>query len=281
MQWWQGVILGLVEGVTEYLPISSTGHLILTAWLLGLHRDPAQWQAAFTFNIIIQAGAIVAVLGLYRQRIQQMLRGMLGRDRSGQRLLGQLLVAFLPAAILGPLLDEVIESFLNGPWPVTVALFVGGCLMLVVGYTPRLRGRHGQTIDNMSWLQALLVGCGQCLAMWPGMSRSMVTIVTALLLGMRATAAAEFSFLLGLLTLGAATAYKAMRDGGTMLQHVAPGPLLLGFAAATISAALAVSWFVGFLNRHGVAPFGWYRLLLALACAVLLWFQVLALPASL
>jgi undecaprenyl-diphosphatase len=192
-----------------------------------------------------------------------MLRGLLGHDRVGQRLFGHLVLAFLPAAILGPLLDDLIESYLNGPWPVVVALFAGGCVMLVVGYTPGRRGQAGRTIDALSWQQAFLIGCGQCLAMWPGMSRSMVTIVAALLLGLRATAAAEFSFLLGLLTLGAATAFKAMQGGGEMLRQFAAGPVLLGFAAATLSAALAVSWLVGFLNRHGVAPFGWYRLLVA------------------
>jgi undecaprenyl-diphosphatase len=248
---------------------------------MGFGRDPAQWQAAFTFNIVIQAGAIVAVLGLYHERVRQMLRGLLGRDRSGKRLLGHLLLAFLPAAILGPLLAQVIEHYLNGPWPVIVALFVGGVVMLVVGYTPGLRGHCSPTIDSMSWQQALLIGGGQCLAMWPGMSRSMVTIVTALLLGMRATAAAEFSFLLGLLTLGAATVFKARHGGAAMLQQFAVGPVLLGFAAATISAALAVSWLVGFLNRHGVAPFGWYRLLLAILLAGLLWWEILALPALL
>src|SRR5262245_41067108 len=170
MQWWQAVALGIVEGITEYLPVSSTGHLILTSWLLGFSRDPAQWQAAFTFNIVIQAGAIVAVVGLYHARIRQMLRGLLGRDRVGKRLFGHLVLAFLPAAVLGLLLEKRIESYLNGPWPVVVALFVGGCVMLVVGYTPRLRGRTGLTIDHISWQQAFLIGCGQCLAMWPGMS---------------------------------------------------------------------------------------------------------------
>jgi undecaprenyl-diphosphatase len=280
MQWWQAVILGIVEGVTEYLPISSTGHLILTTWLMGFSRDPAQWQAAFTFNIVIQAGAIAAVLGLYRARVQQMLQGLLGRDHSGKRLLGHLVLAFLPAALAGLLLEERIETYLNGPWPVTIGLFVGGIVMLRVGYDPERHGTQGQTITNISWQQALLIGCGQCLALWPGMSRSMVTIVAGLLLGMRITAAAEFSFLLGLITLGAATLFKAVQGGGAMLQQFALLPVLLGFAAATVSAALAVAWLVGFLHRRGVAPFGWYRLLLAVLLAVLLWSQLLDVPAA-
>jgi len=275
MQWWQALILGVVEGITEYLPISSTGHLILTTWLMGFSRDPAQWQAAFTFNIVIQAGAIVAVCGLYRQRVHQMLRGLRGRDNEGKLLLKHLLLAFLPAAILGPLLDDAIEARLNGPWPVTVALFVGGAVMLIVSHKPEWRGYQGQTITSLSWQQALLIGCGQCLALWPGMSRSMVTIVAALLLGMRITAAAEFSFLLGLITLGAATLYKAVQGGPALLQQFALLPILLGFVASTVSAGLAVAWLVGFLHRRGIALFGWYRLLLALLFAALLWLQIL------
>jgi undecaprenyl-diphosphatase len=279
MQWWQALILGMVEGVTEYLPVSSTGHLILTTWLMGFGSDPAQWQAAFTFNIVIQAGAIAAVLGLYWQRVRQMIHGLLGRDPAGKRLVGHLLLAFLPAAVFGVLLADHIEHYLNGPWPVAMALFAGGCLMLAVGYNPRLRGHAGRSLDDLSWPTVLLIGFGQCLAMWPGTSRSMVTIVAALMLGMRATAAAEFSFLLGLITLGAATAFEAMRGGAMLLQQFSLGYLLLGFAAATVSAGLAVSWLVGFLNRRGVAPFGWYRLIIALLLAVLLWSELLAVPA--
>jgi undecaprenyl-diphosphatase len=278
MQWWQAVILGMVEGVTEYLPVSSTGHLILTSWFMGFGNDPGRWQAAFTFNIVIQAGAIAAVLVLYWPRVLQMLLGLLGKNPGGKRLAGHLLLAFLPAAVFGVLLADSIEYYLNGPWPVVMALFAGGCLMLAVGYNARFRGYEGQSLDEVSWSTALLIGTSQCLAMWPGTSRSMVTIVAALLLGLRVTAAAEFSFLLGLVTLGAATAFEALRGGAMVLHHFSPGAVLLGFATATASAALAVSWLVGFLNRQGVAPFGWYRLLIALLFAVLLWSNWLALP---
>src|SRR5262245_19187626 len=112
------LVLGIVEGITEYLPVSSTGHLILTGWLLGLGSDAARWSAAFTFHIVIQAGAIAAVLGLYRARVAQMARGLVGGDAEGRRLLVRLAVAFLPAAVLGLLLAKTIEARLNGPWPV-------------------------------------------------------------------------------------------------------------------------------------------------------------------
>jgi undecaprenyl-diphosphatase len=278
MQWWQAVILGIVEGVTEYLPVSSTGHLILTSWFMGFGNDPARWQAVFTFNIVIQAGAIAAVLLLYWQRVRQMVLGLLGKNPGGKRLAGHLLLAFLPAAAIGVLLADHIEYYLNGPWPVVMALFAGGCLMLAVGYNARFRGDEGRSLDEVNWSTALLIGAAQCLAMWPGTSRSMVTIVAALLLGLRTTAAAEFSFLLGLITLGAATALEAVQGGTMLLQQFSVGALLLGFTTATVAAALAVSWLVGFLNRQGVAPFGWYRLVIALLLAVLLWSDILEMP---
>jgi undecaprenyl-diphosphatase len=278
MQWWQAVILGVVEGVTEYLPVSSTGHLILTSWFMGFSSDPGRWHAVFTFNIVIQAGAIAAVLVVYWQRVKQMVFGLLGKSPTGKRLVGHLLLAFLPAAVVGVLLADTIESYLNGPWPVVMALFAGGCLMLAMGYNARFRGHEGCSLDEINWSTALVIGGAQCLAMWPGTSRSMVTIVAALLLGLRVTAAAEFSFLLGLVTLGAATAFEALRGGTMVLQQFSSSAVLLGFATATVSAALAVSWLVGFLHRQGVAPFGWYRLVIALLFAVLLWSNLLAVP---
>ena len=278
MRWWQALILGIVEGVTEYLPISSTGHLILTAWLMGLHHEPARWEAAFAFNIVIQSGAIAAVLGLYRSRLLHMARGIIGRDPAGRQLAGHLGLAFLPAALLGPLLAESIEMFLNGPWPVVAALFAGGVLMLVVGSSSRYHAQRNLTLNDIDWRMALMIGSSQCVAMWPGMSRSMVTIVAALLLGLHATAAAEFSFLLGVLTLGAATVFKALQNGPAMLEQFGFGPVLLGFVTAMVSAGLAVSWLVRFLNRHGVAPFGWYRLAIAAIFAALLKFQLFMMP---
>jgi len=271
MTWWQALILGIVEGLTEYLPVSSTGHLILTAWLLGLDADPQVKEAVDSFNIVIQAGAIAAVAGLYWSRIKQMSRGLIGRDADGRRLLTNLVVAFLPAAVLGPFLNDPIKAHLFTPWPVIGALFVGAWLMLAVAWNQKLIERNAtRGLDDVDWRIALLIGFGQCIAMWPGTSRSMMTIVAALLLGMRARAAAEFSFLLGLITLGAATCYDAYQGGEAILEHIGVTPLIVGFVAATLSAALAVKWFVGFLTRHGLALFGWYRLGLALLMALLI-----------
>lgn len=305
MSWWQALVLGIVEGVTEYLPVSSTGHLILVAWLLGLSGSDETWRATNTFNIVIQAGAILAVLGLYYGRVLQMVRGMAaagGRavrrrrvrpsvvleglerpDRDGARLAMNLVVAFLPAAALGPLLDDHIEHYLFKPWPVVTALFAGAWLMLAVAHRRRRSGREhgGPGLNHITWQVALLIGFGQCIAMWPGTSRSMMTIVTALMLGLRPRAAAEFSFLLGLVTLTAATGYKAVTGGAQMLDQVAWSNLLIGVITATVAAALAMKWFVAILIRHGVAPFGWYRLGVALLLAALLIAGVVKVPAAL
>ncbi len=262
MTWWQALLLGIVEGVTEYLPISSTGHLILTAWLLGMSDDPDRWAAVFTFNIEIQAGAIAAVVLLYRQRIRRMVAGLAGRDEEGRRLLFLLGLATLPAVILGPAFANTIEAHLNRPWPVALALAVGALLML--GVARRQGGKKELGLEAIDWRIALAIGCGQCVAMWPGTSRSMMAIVVAILAGLTPVAAAEFSFLLGLITLTGATAYKFVLGGPAMLELFGAGTVAIGFVAATVSAAVAVKWFVAALERYGLEPFAWYRLLLAL-----------------
>lgn len=276
MEWWQAAILGLVEGVTEYLPISSTGHLILTSSLLGL-RTPEQQAAVATFEIAIQGGAILAVLGLYWPRVVQMLRGLFGRDGAGLRLLGQLAVAFLPAAVLGPLLDDIIEERLFHAGPVLAALAVGGVWMI---WLDRNRSPEtGASLDRLTWRMAIAIGLFQCVAMWPGTSRSMMTIAGGVLLGLRARDAAEFSFLLGVPTLGGACVYKLAKNllasaetgAPNMFEQLGVASVLLGFAVAAVSAALAVRWLVGFLGRHGLAPFGWYRLALAALLGGLTW----------
>ena len=269
MNLWQAVVLGIVEGLTEYLPVSSTGHLIITQWLLGLNHDPTTEAAVNSFDIIIQAGAIAAVLGLYHRRVTQMTRGLMGKDEAGLKLLINLIIAFVPAAVLGLLLRDTIKAYLFSLWPVIGALFVGAWLMLAVAKSQRINDleNRGRGIDAVDWRVALLIGFGQCVAMWPGTSRSMMTIVAALMLGLRRKDAAEFSFLLGLITLGAATCYEGYKEGPQVLEHLGIWPLVVGFVASTVSAALAVKWFVGFLTRHGMAPFGWYRLVLAAVLA--------------
>lgn len=216
MEWWHAIVLGLVEGITEYLPISSTGHLIITSSLLGLDGGATK-QAVDDFNIVIQGGAILAVLGLYRARVMQMLRGVFGKDPAGLRLFVNLVVAFLPAAVVGFLLHDLIERYLFFPVPVLMALAVGGVYMMALEQWRRGRfgiPSHGNRrgVEDVTIKQAFGIGCLQCVAMWPGTSRSMMTITGGYLAGLAPAAAAEFSFLLGLPTLGAASVYSLLKN---------------------------------------------------------------------
>ena len=282
VEWWHAAVLGVVEGITEYLPISSTGHLILASALMGLDQDPQTKAAVDAFNIVIQGGAILAVLGLYRKRVVQMIKGLLGQDPAGVKLALCIIVAFIPAAVLGVLLNDWIESKLFHTVPVLGALALGGIYMIALDRF-KIRAMRAEDLERgdsadaheddllkLSLRSALVIGLMQCVAMWPGTSRSMMTITAGVLVGLRPRQAAEFSFLLGLPTLGGACVYKLYKDvtgeGPSMFEVIGWWPIVVGLAAATVSAVVAVAWLVGFLNRHGLAPFGYYRLVL---CAVL------------
>lgn len=272
MEWWQAVVLGLVEGITEYLPISSTGHLILASSLMGLDGTGQQKSAVDAFNIVVQGGAILAVLGLYWPRVLRMVMGVFGKDKPGLRLAVNIVIAFLPAAVLGVPLNDLIEAHLFSTWPVLGALAVGGVYMMLLDrykIHPNRTDAENQTgtdITDLTWRGALIIGLMQCVAMWPGTSRSMMTITGGVLVGLKPRAAAEFSFLLGLPTLGGACVYKLYKDmtgeGPNMFETLGVMPILIGIAVATVSAVVAVRWLVGFLNTHGLTPFGWYRLAL-------------------
>jgi undecaprenyl-diphosphatase len=260
---WQALVLGIVEGVTEFLPVSSTGHLLVAQRLMGIDAD----AAANAYAIVIQGGAIAAVMVLYRERLMQMARGLLGRDQPGLRLALALAVAFLPAAIAGLAFDDLIEGYLFGPLPVAVAWALGGVLMLAIA--ARLQP-GGAPLANVPLKAALIIGLCQCAALWPGVSRSLATILGGVAVGLSLTAAVEFSFLLGLLTLGAATAYKALDSGGAMVQAYGPGVLAAGFVAAWVSAMLSVSWMVSWLQRRRLSVFGWWRIAAAALVFVLM-----------
>lgn len=275
------VVLGLVEGVTEYLPISSTGHLIIASALMGLDSPPEQKAAVDAFNIVIQGGAILAVLGLYRQRVLQMILGVLGRNPVGLKLAINIMVAFLPAAVLGVLLDDWIDAHLFYAGPVLGALLLGGVFMIGIDrwkIRPQRENSElvtGRDITEMTWIDALVIGLLQCVAMWPGTSRSMMTISGGVLIGLKPRQAAEFSFLLGLPTLGGACVYKLAKDitgdGPHMFDVIGPSPMIVGIVVATLSAAVAVKWLVGFLTRHGLTVFGIYRIILCAILGALWW----------
>jgi undecaprenyl-diphosphatase len=277
MEPWQALILGVIEGITEYLPISSTGHLLVAQHLMGIGTESeSQKAAADTFAICIQGGAILAVLGLYRKRVMQMIRGVFGQDPEGLKLAIAILAGFLPAAVIGLALNDWIEAKLFGLWPVVFAWVVGGVMILATAWWRRRNPPKGGGKDllELTWKLALVIGLLQCVAMWPGTSRSLMTIVGGLIVGLSVKAAVEYSFLLGVLTLTAATAKKAVWKvpgldpaydvwfGGTKLMLSSYGllPLLVGIVAATVSAAIAVKWLVSYLQSHGLALFGWYRI---------------------
>ena len=280
----EAIVLGIVEGLTEYLPISSTGHLLLANTALGLDStDPildaegkplitddgevvTMKAAADAYAIVIQAGAILAVLVLYWSRVWQIFLGIIGLSPNGRLLARNLLVAFLPAAVLGLIFDDWIESLLFAPLPIAVALAAGGILMLVVESWRKYQLPDKDNIIDLHKLgirQCVFIGLMQCVAMWPGTSRSMMTIVGGYMAGLTPAKAAEFSFLLGLITLTAAAGYKAVSSGPELMLAVEMKPLILGVFVAFIFAALSVKWLVSFLTRHGLALFAWYRFALA------------------
>lgn len=361
MNWWQALILGIVEGITEFLPVSSTGHLIIASALVGLDH-PEVKPAMDTFNIVIQGAAILAVAGLYWSRITQMVRGLLGRDPAGFRLLVNISLAFFPVAVVGVLLHSWIEARLFYPGPVIAALILGGLFMMWVDdwragrfSVPRPSARE-LDVDDLTPGRALIIGLLQCISVWPGTSRAMMTITAGYLVGLRPRQAAEFSFLLGLPVLVGATAYAMLKNilrnagegesvgslisgaavlallmsgaaavlltvgvhwlvgspradaenvqgnaaqrrgrsptliaagalsclvgglltwlvcrvaagvgDGNMIAVLGPGPVAIGIVATVVSAAAAVKWLVGFVGRHGLKPFGWYRIVMALA----------------
>jgi undecaprenyl-diphosphatase len=267
----KAVLLGLVEGLTEFLPVSSTGHLLVTERLIDVGRHHATKDAADTYTITIQAGAILAVLVLYWQRLLEMGRGLVGRDEPGRRLLTATVVAFIPAAFVGVALEKPIKDRLFGVWPVIVAWAIGGVVILLVARRLEERSRvHGLPLESLTVRAALLIGVAQCFALWPGTSRSLVTILAALLLGLSLPAAVEFSFLLGLLTLGAATAYDGLKHGKEMIDTYGVVHPLVGFVVAFAAAVVAIRWMVTYLGRHGLEIFGWYRLAVAALALVLL-----------
>jgi undecaprenyl-diphosphatase len=259
-------VLGLVEGVTEYLPVSSTGHLLVAQRLLGLGGD-ANDDALDTYAICIQAGAILAVLLLYRGRVLQMLEGLRGRDPDGRRALVAVLAAFVPTVVIAVGLEGVVRDRLFGPGPVAAAWLVGGAFILWMSRSPWSRGGSLRLVD-LTMRQAVVIGLCQSLALWPGVSRSLVTIAAGLALGLTLAAAVEFSFLLGLLTLTAATAYEGLKNGSELVDTFGIGAPVLGLVVAFVSALVAVRWMVAWLERRGLEVFGWYRIVIGVAALV-------------
>jgi undecaprenyl-diphosphatase len=270
----QAAVLGVVEGLTEYLPVSSTGHLYLATRLLGIGGTPGAAAASNAYVIAIQIGAILAVIWLYPQRIASMLRGCLGLDRHGLALAQGIMIAFFPAAVIGLIFGEAVKERLFGIWPITWAWLLGGIAILLVSRWVHGHSGRGGDLGGLTFGGAFVIGMLQCIAMWPGVSRSLVTILGGVLVGLSVQAAVEFSFLLGLVTLGAATCYEILREGPAVILQFGLLSPAVGIATAFVSAAAAVKWMVAYLNRHGMEIFGYYRIALALFTMGLILLQV-------
>ncbi len=255
----KAIIMGLVEGFTEFLPISSTGHLILAGSLLDFTGDKIK-----VFEIVIQAGAILAVCWEFRQRIATVVAG-LGSDPKAQRFAVNLVAAFIPLAVLGLAFGKMIKAVLFKPFWVALAFIIGGLIILWV--EKRQRANPGvariNSVDDMQLMDAFKVGCAQALALIPGTSRSGATIIGAMLLGLSRKAATEFSFFLAIPTLLIATAYSLVKERA--LLSSADVPLFtIGTVAAFVSAFLCVRWLLRYISSHDFSAFAWYRIVFGL-----------------
>ena len=247
------VVLGIVEGVTEFLPISSTGHLILVEELLGFKGPAGNF-----FEIIIQLGAILSVVWIYRVKLWTTALGFF-RPGPEQRLTINIVIAFLPAAIIGVIAHDFIKSVLFSPWVVSIALIVGGIAILIIERTQK--DHPIKTVEDVSPGKALAVGLFQCIAMIPGMSRAAATIMGALLVGVSRPAAAEFSFLLAIPTMFGATLYDFYKNRDALtsdgLEFIA-----IGFVVSFVVALVVVKWLLRYISKHNFGAFAVYRIVI-------------------
>ncbi|BAQ81103.1 MULTISPECIES: undecaprenyl-diphosphate phosphatase [Pseudomonas] len=247
----QALILGIVEGLTEFLPISSTGHQIIVADLLDFGGE-----RAMAFNIIIQLGAILAVVWEFRRKILEVVIGLPNQPKA-QRFTVNLLIAFLPAVVLGVIFADLIHAYLFNPITVATALVIGGVIML---WAERRQHRvHAESVDEITWKDALKVGCAQCLAMIPGTSRSGSTIIGGLLFGLSRKTATEFSFFLAMPTMVGAAVYSGYKYRHLFQPDDFP-VFAIGFVTAFIFAMIAVKGLLKFIASHSYAAFAWYRI---------------------
>lgn len=255
-------VLGIVEGMTEFLPVSSTGHLILVGEWINFNSTESK-----VFEVVIQLGSILAVVWIFRARIIQLLKGALQRDTVELALIRNLLIAFLPAAIVGALFISQIKALFFHPGVVVVTLVLGGLIMLWVERPSAVRrAPTALSLETVSWKQALAVGCAQCLAMIPGTSRSGSTIIGGMIAGIERKTATEFSFFLAMPTMFAAAFYDTYKHAGELAQSDIAA-IAVGFVMAFLSALVIVKAVLAFVARHTYRVFGWYRIVLGLVVA--------------
>lgn len=273
----RALITGTVEGVTEFLPVSSTGHMIISDRLMKVPHDKnimvsevsdrkgrpiSQERVADDYIVIIQVGAIAAVLVVFLGRVRGIIVGLLRGERAALRLTLALLIAFFPSALLGLFFKEAIGMYLFSVEVVAGALMIGGVVILgAEQFLPKINFNEKE-VAEIKLRQALTIGLCQCFALIPGTSRSLSTILGGRLAGLSNPAATEFSFLVGLITLTAASAYKMWSLGPALGQVYPAGPASLGLIVAALTAFIAVKWMVSFVSRRGMGPFAWYRIVL-------------------
>jgi len=282
----RALVTGTVEGVTEYLPVSSTGHMIISDRLLGVPNDPHITVAGLTdrkgraislervaddYIVIIQIGAILAVFVAFFGRIRNLLAGLCRGERRSLDLASAIIVAFIPAAVLGFLFKDIIATYLFSVQVVAAALLVGGLVILIAERVlPKSVNSGADEVAAIGWRSALTVGLCQCFALIPGTSRSLATILGGRLAGLSHAAATEFSFLVGLLTLTAASIYKMWALGPALTQVYPAGPAGVGLLVAAVTAFVSVKWLVGYVSRNGLGVFAWYRIALGGAILTIL-----------
>lgn len=258
----KGLIQGIVEGVTEFIPVSSTGHLILVGDLIGFDDEKAK-----AFEIFIQLGAILSVVWIYRERLSGIIREIPGRD-DARRFTINLIAAFLPAAVIGLITHKAIKAYLFNPVTVAAALIVGGIAILLIE-----RMNHSNLVnstDDITLKQAIGIGFAQCLALFPGMSRSGATIMGGLVIGLERKVAAEFSFFLAIPTMFAATGYDLLKNRSALSASDIP-LFAVGFVTAFISALIVVKAFLRYVSGHDFANFAYYRIVFGLMVLAFYW----------
>ena len=246
------ILLGIVEGLTEFIPVSSTGHLVLAGELLGFDSE-----SAGTFEIVIQLGAILAVIVLYWRRFYDVFIGLFRRDPDAWLFTRNVLLGVVPSMAIGFIVYDYVKAMLESPTIVAVALIVGGIAILFI---ERLVKRpRWESVEGMSWTTALGIGFIQCLSMIPGVSRSGATIIGALSLGVERRTAAEYSFFLAVPTMLAASGYDLFKSGA-QLSGGAWETIAIGFVVSFLVALVVIRWFIAIVSRMGFAPFAWYRI---------------------
>ncbi len=255
----KALALGIVEGLTEFLPVSSTGHLILAGALLDFNDAKGK-----VFELVIQTGAMLAVVWEYRRRFAAVLGGLTSQS-SAQRFAGNVIIAFIPAGVMGLLLGKFIKSHLFAPVPVAIAFIVGAFIILWV--EGKTRAVRIESVDDMSWLDALKVGFAQCFALIPGTSRSGASIIGGMLFGLSRQAATEFSFFLAVPTLVAAGAYDLYKHRDIFSASDLP-VFAVGLISAFLSAYLCIRWLIRYVANHDFKPFAWYRIVFGIAVLI-------------